>query len=108
MSPVAGKTRPKTRSSGIFSTKRRSAVRVSRLTRILVPNPKKAFQSPGTQSLGLAAAVVVMGLSLVVLSDSSSDAGADSDLRNRGVDAGRVSHPAEDAPLRLDHLQPGS
>ncbi len=58
--PVAGRMRPKTRLSGIFSTKRRSAVRVSRLTRMLVPKPNNAFQSPGTQILGLA--VVVIGL----------------------------------------------
>ena len=45
--------RPKTMSSGIFSTKRSSAVSVSRLTRMLVPKPKKAFQSPGVQSFGL-------------------------------------------------------
>ena len=38
-------------SSGIFSTKRSSAVSVSRLTRMLVPKPKNAFQSPGTHSL---------------------------------------------------------
>src|SRR5580698_7910881 len=42
--------RPKTRESGIFNTKRSSDVSVSRLTRMLVPKPNKAFQSPGTQS----------------------------------------------------------
>src|ERR1700683_4647414 len=46
--------RPKTRLSGIFNTKRSRAVSVSRLTRMFVPNPKKAFQSPGTQSWGFA------------------------------------------------------
>src|SRR5678815_3296135 len=45
--------RPKTMASGIFNTKRSSAVSVSRLTRMFVPKPKKAFQSPGTQNLGL-------------------------------------------------------
>src|SRR5262245_60069068 len=44
--------RPNTSASGIFSTKRSSAVSVSVLTRMLVPKPKKAFQSPGTQSFG--------------------------------------------------------
>ena len=44
-------------SSGIFSTKRSRPVSTSRLTRMLVPNPKKAFQSPGTQSFGLAGVV---------------------------------------------------
>src|SRR5690349_1994359 len=60
MSPVAGRILPKTRSSGIFSTKRRSAVRVRRFTRMLVPKPKKAFQSPGTHSLGLKAVFMVV------------------------------------------------
>ena len=32
--------------SGIFSTKRSRPVRTSRLSRMLVPNPNKAFQSP--------------------------------------------------------------
>src|SRR5580698_3978454 len=41
---------PTTRASGIFNAKRSSAVSVSRLTRMFVPKPKKAFQSPGTQS----------------------------------------------------------
>src|SRR5262245_29666340 len=45
--------RPKTIGSGIFNTNRSSAVSVSRFTRMLVPNPKNAFQSPGTQSFGL-------------------------------------------------------
>ena len=45
--------RPNTSSSGIFSTKRSSPVSMSRLTRMLVPKPKNAFQSPGTQSFGL-------------------------------------------------------
>ena len=48
--PVAGRMRPKTSESGIFSTKRSSDVSVSRLTRMFVPKPKKAFQSPDTQS----------------------------------------------------------
>src|SRR5262245_857188 len=50
--PTAGRMRPNTSESGIFSTNRSSAVSVSMLTRMLVPKPKKAFQSPGTQSLG--------------------------------------------------------
>ena len=45
--------RPNTRSSGIFSTKRNSAVSVSMLTRMLVPKPKNAFQSPRVHSAGL-------------------------------------------------------
>ena len=38
---------------GIFKTNNNSPVSVKRLTRMFVPNPKKAFQSPGTQSFGL-------------------------------------------------------
>src|SRR5438105_2584082 len=64
MRPVAGRIFPKTSSSGIFSTKRRSAVSVRRLTRMFVPKPKKAFQSPGTHSLGFE--VVFMDLLLLV------------------------------------------
>jgi hypothetical protein len=48
-------------SSGIFNTNRRRAVKVSKLTRIFVPKPKKAFQSPATQSLGLVIVVVIGG-----------------------------------------------
>ena len=44
--------RPNTSASGIFSTKRNSPVSTSMLTRMLVPKPKKAFQSPGVQSFG--------------------------------------------------------
>ncbi len=60
ISPVAGRMRPKTSESGIFSTKRSSPVKVSTLTRILVPKPKKAFQSPGTQIFGFAAMVATV------------------------------------------------
>src|SRR5207248_1449416 len=51
--PAAGRMRLKTSSSGICRTKRSRADSVSRFTRILVPKPKKAFQSPGTQRAGL-------------------------------------------------------
>src|SRR4051812_26574209 len=97
MSPVAGRMRPNTSASGIFSTKRRSAVNVSRLTRMLVPKPKKAFQSPGTQSLGLAVAFMVVGCV-----ESFWARGA---LRHGRKDFCGVRDPAEDAALRLDHLQ---
>jgi hypothetical protein len=53
ISPAAGRMRPNTMGSGIFSTKRKRPVSTSRLTRMLVPKPKKAFQSPGVQSAGL-------------------------------------------------------
>jgi hypothetical protein len=45
--------RPNTSESGIFSTKRNSPVSTSMLTRMLVPKPKNAFQSPGVHSAGL-------------------------------------------------------
>src|SRR6516165_1130094 len=54
--PSAGRMRPKTSESGIFSTKRRSPVSTSMLTRMLVPKPKKAFQSPGVHNGGCLAA----------------------------------------------------
>ncbi len=52
ISPTAGRMRPNTSASGIFSTNRSSAVSVSMLTRILVPKPKNAFQSPGVHKVG--------------------------------------------------------
>ena len=48
-----GRMRPNTRSSGIFSTNRSKPVSVSMLTRMLVPKPKNAFQSPGVHKAGL-------------------------------------------------------
>jgi hypothetical protein len=60
--PVAGKMRPNTISSGILSTKRKRAVNVSKLTRMLVPKPKNAFQSPGTQSFGFVIVVVTVAI----------------------------------------------
>ena len=53
MRPVAGSMRPKTNSSGIFNTNRSRPVSVRRFTRMFVPKPKKAFQSPGTHTFGL-------------------------------------------------------
>src|SRR5215472_15453593 len=52
ISPTAGRMRPNTSASGIFSTKRSSAVSVSILTRMLVPKPKNAFQSPTVHNIG--------------------------------------------------------
>src|SRR5713101_1861617 len=52
ISPSAGRMRPKTSESGIFSTKRNRPVSTSMLTRMLVPNPKNAFQSPGVHRAG--------------------------------------------------------
>ena len=50
--PSAGRMRPNTSESGIFSTKRNRPVSTSMLTRMLVPNPKNAFQSPGVHRSG--------------------------------------------------------
>src|SRR6516162_7605613 len=44
--------RPKTSESGIFNTNRNKPVSTSILTRILVPNPKNAFQSPAVHKAG--------------------------------------------------------
>ena len=52
--------RPKTIESGILMTKRNRPVSTSMLTRMLVPKPKKAFQSPGVQSVGLKVVVVAI------------------------------------------------
>ncbi len=45
--------RPNTSESGIFSTNLSRPVSTSILTRMLVPNPKNAFQSPGVHKSGL-------------------------------------------------------
>src|ERR1700730_909216 len=52
ISPSAGRMRPKTSESGIFNTNRNKPVSTSMLTRILVPNPKNAFQSPAVHKAG--------------------------------------------------------
>jgi len=49
--PVAGKIRANTRLSGILRTKRSREVRVSKLTRMFVPKPKNALQSPAPAQL---------------------------------------------------------
>ena len=65
ISPSAGRMRPNTSASGIFSTKRKSPVSTSTLTRMLVPKPNNAFQSPGTQNLGLLSMVALIPMFLV-------------------------------------------
>src|ERR1700730_14053575 len=102
ISPIAGRMRPNTMLSGIFSTKRSRPVSTSMLTRMLVPKPKNAFQSPGTQSFGLKSAVVTaMSLS----SGSMQVPAPRSAPADRRDDIGRGSHPTENAALRLDHFQ---
>src|SRR5258705_13441727 len=90
--------RPKTRSSGIFSTKRKSAVSVSRLTRMFVPKPKKAFQSPGTHNLGLLFMIFFLGF-------YDGELVSEGCLFKRCQNLFRMRHPAEDAALGLDHFQ---
>src|SRR5215475_8314044 len=60
--PSAGRMRPKTSESGILSTKRNSPVNTSMLTRMLVPKPKNAFQSPDVQIAGRCSPGVVIAV----------------------------------------------
>src|SRR5271165_2632066 len=100
--PVAGRMRPKTRLSGIFKTNRSSPVSVSRLTRILVPNPKNAFQSPGTHSFGF---IIVMVLWPFFASLDCWRTGGGRFSRECGQNFFGARHPAENAALGLDHLE---
>ena len=59
--------RPNTSESGIFSTNRNRPVSTSMLTRMLVPKPKKAFQSPGVHSAGLKSDLVAVAVPLVLI-----------------------------------------
>src|ERR1043165_5940139 len=102
--------RPNTTESGIFSTKRSSPVSTSRLTRMLVPKPKNAFQSPGVHSLGsvpggfivvVVVVVVVVVIVVVVVAVSISPSPSLRSMK-RGQHPRRGRHPAEDPPLRLD------
>src|SRR3990170_882997 len=90
--------RPKTRSSGMPRTKRSRPVRVRTLTRMFVPKPKSAFQSPGTQTLGRWREEVIMEGNLKDLVCCSSES---------GEDFPGVGNPAEDAALGFDHRQSG-
>src|SRR5476651_346081 len=51
--------RPNTMLSGILMTKRNRPVSTSMFTRMLVPKPKNAFQSPGVHNTGLNPAFAV-------------------------------------------------
>jgi len=71
--------RPKTMESGIFTTNRNRPVRTSMLTRMLVPKPKNAFQSPFVHKSGLcavAAVLVVIASSFFVADFVGSESGA--------------------------------
>src|SRR5215472_10355550 len=90
--------RPNTSESGIFSTNRSSPVSTSMLTRMLVPKPKNAFQSPETHNAGRFAIAAFMML--------FRSCGSPSISGKRGQHRLRRRHPAEDAALSLDHGQP--
>src|ERR1700760_982301 len=97
--------RPNTRLSGILSTKRNSPVSTSMLTRMLVPKPKNAFQSPGVQSTGLKSdrAELAVPYAFIALLPRLLSVQR---LRSHCFqNSGRVSDPAEDATLGLDHPQ---
>src|SRR5450631_1342364 len=94
--------RPNTRSSGIFNTKRRSPVSTSRLTRMLVPKPKNAFQSPGVHHAGLLVAIL---FSLDGCKDYATARTRERRSGHRRNHPRRIRYPAEDAALRLDHRQ---
>src|SRR6202790_2823150 len=98
--------RPNTSSSGILRTKRRRPVSTSMLTRMLVPKPKNAFQSPGVHIAGRFIVASVMPRSPVCC-----PAGSNAPVVRRGRSAQRGEHrlrrrhPAENAALGLDHAE---
>ena len=53
--------------SGIFSTKRNRPVSTSMLTRMLVPKPNNAFQSPGVHKAGLKSDLPAVPVVLVLI-----------------------------------------
>src|SRR5260370_4431674 len=95
------------RESGIFRTKRSRPVSVSTLTRMLVPKPKKAFQSPGTTSFALLSAIIA---ACTISTPSERDCRRHADPTGRLRDCldqrRRLADPAENATLGLDHPQP--
>src|SRR5579871_2990655 len=97
--------RPNTRSSGILSTKRSNPVSTSRLTRMLVPKPKNAFQSPATHRRGRKAA----GAAWVAIGGPSFVIGLCYRplLWERVDQLARAADPAEDPALRTDHVERG-
>src|SRR6516165_6665397 len=89
--------RPKTSCSGIFRTKRSRPLNVSRLTSMLVPKPKNAFQSPRVQIAGF--------VSLIFPYLFTLGSPLDPRLCKRRQNSVRVRYPAEYPALRLDHFQ---
>src|SRR5580700_9647070 len=88
----AGNTRPNTMSSGSFTTPRQRPVSTMTFSATLVNRPKKPFQSPATHHDGEAVRALI----------GFSCSGECGEQRRRRC------YPAEDAALRLDHLDPGS
>src|SRR5882672_5030011 len=97
--------RPNTIPSGIFSTKRSRPVSTSILTRMLVPKPKKAFQSPGVHKVGLKLVVVALLIDGSPIMSSVASRRLFARARERGERVLGIRNPAEDAALGLDHLQ---
>src|ERR1043165_6449213 len=64
--------RPNTTESGIFKTNRNRPVSTNMLTRMLVPKPKKAFQSVAVHSTGLRVIAVMARCLRCSLSSKSS------------------------------------
>src|ERR1700744_5458023 len=98
--------RPNTRESGIFRTNRNSPVNTSMLTRMLVPKPKNAFQSPALQSVGRKPQDVVLLISPSPSPQSPAEARSGGLARlQRGQQRLRSGHRTENAALGLDHGQ---
>src|SRR4029079_12526615 len=101
--------RPNTIESGIFSTKRNRPVSTSMLTRMLVPKPKKALQSPGVQIFGSYVAVVEVAMTCPLWVKQAFSKSPARELECRRLQhrerGGRVRDPAEDRALRLDHRE---
>src|SRR3954447_12530972 len=96
--------RPNTNVSGIFSTNRSRPVSTSMLTKMLVPKPKKAFQSPGVHNAGAKLFADLMTSPICCLLTALS-CSRDARTRQRREDVLRARHPAQDAALSLDHFQ---
>ena len=97
--------RPNTSESGIFSTKRNSPVSTSMLTRMLVPKPNSAFQSPGVHNAGLKVDVPAVPVVLVLIIIPLLLPFLESPVKAPCSTAAEFGDPAENAALGLDHLQ---
>src|ERR1700730_12834492 len=93
ISPSAGRMRPKTSESGIFSTKRNSPVSTNMLTRMLVPNPKNAFQSPGVHRTGRFISDVVAVITRSYRSRARCRIAHPVRAEPRKIPKGEVGHP---------------